>query len=136
MDTIRKAGALLFKEGRLLLVKSHGKPYFITPGGKYEEGENAEDCLKRELMEELQVEISLIKHYKDYYFKKAAHSDNPLTIGLYIIEIQGEPKVSREVETMEWISKEDFQNKKFNVAPSFDTFLPDFIKTGYCRNYF
>src|SRR3989344_3303237 len=130
MDAIKKAEALIFKDGKLLLVKSHSKPHFITPGGKYEEGENAEECLKRELMEELQVEIAAIKHYKDYHFKKAAHSDNALDIGLYIVEIQGEPRASREIESMEWLNGENIQNKKVNVAPSFDTFLPDFIKDG------
>lgn len=130
MNTIHKAGALIIKDGKLLLVRAKGRPVFITPGGKYEEGESPEDCLKRELMEELQVEVDSIKHYKDYHFEKAAHSDNALDIDLYLVETKGNPVASREIEIIEWFNKEDIQNKKVNVAPSFDTFLPDFIKDG------
>ena len=65
MNTIRKAGALIFKDKKLLIVKPHRRDYYISPGGKYEEGESAEECLRRELMEELQVELESFKHYKD-----------------------------------------------------------------------
>ncbi len=130
METIRKAGALIFNGKKILIVKSKGKPYFISPGGKYEEGETAGDCLQRELQEELQVQLVSFSHYKTYYFQKAAHSDSPLLIELYIVKVRGDFKISSEIEAMEWFSKKDFDNKNFNLAPSYDTFVPDFIVDG------
>ena len=130
MVEIKKAAALILKDKKFLIVKPHGKPYFINPGGKYEEGESPEDCLKRELMEELQVALKSFKHYKDYYFEKAAHSNDSLFLEVYIVEIQGRLKPSAEIETMEWLGKDDFINKKFNLAPSFNTQVPDLIYDG------
>ena len=130
MNTIHKAGALIIKDKKILLTKSHGKSIYITPGGKYEKGENTEECLRRELKEELQVTVKSFNHYKNYHFEKDAYREMPLDIELYFVEIEEEPKVSSEIESMEWLTKEDIENKKVNLAPSFDTFLPDFIKDG------
>ncbi len=130
MADIHKAGAIILKDKKFLIVKPHGKPSFITPGGKYEKGETAEGCLKRELMEELRVQMKSFKHYKDYYFEKAAHSDHSLSLELYIVEIEGRPKASSEIEKLEWLGKEDFESKKFEVAQSFNTTVPDLIKDG------
>ena len=130
MGEIKKAGALIFKDKKFLIVRPHDRPYFINPGGKYGQGESSQDCLKRELKEELQVEVISTKHYKNYDIEKAAHSDNQLALELYIVEIDGEPKPSAEIGEIEWLSKADFKNKKFNLAPSFYKFVPDLIKDG------
>lgn len=130
LSKIKKAGALIFKENRLLIVKPHEKPFFINPGGKYEKGESAFDCLKRELQEKLQLELVSCREYKTYNFKKAAHSPYPLSLELYLVTITGIPKPSSEIEIMEWLSMDDFKNQKFNLAPSFSTYIPDLIKDG------
>jgi len=130
MNEIRKAGALIFSEQKLLIVKPQGKPFFINPGGKYEIGEMAEDCLRRELQEELQVELKSCKHYKTYAIAQAAHSKQPLSLELYLVEIEGEPRASAEIEKIAWLSRTDFANKKFNLAPSFDIYIPDLIQAG------
>ena len=56
------AGILLDSEGRYLLgQRPEGKPYagyWEVPGGKIEEGESVFDALKRELDEELGIEIT------------------------------------------------------------------------------
>ena len=55
------AGILLDSEGRYLLgQRPEGKPYagfWEVPGGKIESGESVFDALKRELQEELGIEI-------------------------------------------------------------------------------
>lgn len=130
MTQLQKAGALIIKDKKLMIVKPHGKPFFINPGGKYEAGESAKDCLKRELKEELDVELRSCEHYKTYDIIKAAHSGLPLSLELYHVSIEGEPKPSAEIEKIEWLSVEDFENKKFDLAPSFYIYVPDLIKDG------
>jgi len=127
MDKIKKAGALIFKNRKLLIVKPQGKPFYINPGGKYEEGESAIDCLRRELKEELGIEVVSCDYYKTYEIEKAAHSDFPLSLELYIVKIKGDLKPSNEIENIAWLSKEDFENKKFNLTPSFYQYVPDLI---------
>lgn len=130
MTQLHKAGALIIKDKKLMIVKPHGKPFFINPGGKYEAGESTEDCLKRELKEELDVKLISCKHYKTYDISKAAHSGLPLSLELYHATIEGDPKPSAEIETIEWLDRMGFENKKFNLAPSFYQYIPDLIKDG------
>jgi ADP-ribose pyrophosphatase YjhB (NUDIX family) len=131
MNHIHKAGALIFSNKRMMIVRPKDRPYFLSPGGKYEASETAEECLGRELMEELSVKMKSFKPYKTYEIGKAATSNRPLKLELYLVEIDGEPKPSSEIEVIAWISKEDFDAKKYNLAPSFNQVIPDLIKEGF-----
>ena len=130
MNKIKKAGALIFKDKKFLIVKPRGKLFWINPGGKYKKGENTIDCLRRELKEELQVEVVSCDYYKTYEIEKAAHSDFPLCLELYIVKIKGDLKPSNEIENIVWLSKENFENKEFNLAPSFYQYVQDLINDG------
>lgn len=131
MSQIHKAAALIFSDKKMLIVRPRNKPYFISPGGKYEGRETAEECLRRELREELQVEMKSFRYYKTYEIAKAAHSNLPLRLELYLVEIEGEPKPSAEIEIIAWLSRADFEAKKYNLAPSFYEWVPDLIIEGF-----
>ncbi|MCI0745924.1 MAG: 8-oxo-dGTP diphosphatase MutT, partial [Verrucomicrobia subdivision 3 bacterium] len=59
--TIEVAAGLVFRDGKLLITQrppdSHLGGLWEFPGGKREPGESYEDCLRRELGEELGIEI-------------------------------------------------------------------------------
>ena len=130
MRKIQKAGALIIIDKKLMIVKPHDKPFYINPGGKYEERESAEECLSRELKEELHVKLLSCQLYKIYDITKAAHSDLPLALELYLVKINDDPTPSAEIEKIEWLNREDFENKKYNLAPSFYKYIPDLINDG------
>jgi mutator protein MutT len=76
MNTTKVAVAILESEGMVLVCqRKKGARYEFKwefPGGKVEEGESIEQCLRRELHEELSVEIGTIhrtekeiSHYPD-----------------------------------------------------------------------
>ena len=118
-DLIIKAGAICIEDQKLLIVKPKKKPFWIQPGGKYEPGESTEACLRRELREEGNVELKSFTHYNNYNIDKAAHSDNPLRLELYFVRYAGIFVPSSEIEKMEWMSREDFESKKYNLSPIF-----------------
>ena len=62
MKTIRVAAAIIRHDGKIFATeRGYGawKDYWEFPGGKIEPGESPEEALKRELREELAVEVSV-----------------------------------------------------------------------------
>ena len=64
-EGIHKIGAIAIKDRKLLVVRKRGKEEFIIPGGKHERDESFEECLRRELHEELQVNLTHFHFLKD-----------------------------------------------------------------------
>jgi mutator protein MutT len=62
-DPIEVAAGVMFREGRLLIAQRHESDHlgglWEFPGGKIEPGETFEECLRRELMEELGVNVTV-----------------------------------------------------------------------------
>lgn len=62
---IRVAAGLLFENGKLFAAKRGESPYpylahkYEFPGGKIEEGETGEEAVKRELKEELALDVKV-----------------------------------------------------------------------------
>jgi len=63
MKTVEVAAGLIRHEGRYLVAKRkagvHLAGFWEFPGGKREAGETLEECLRRELFEELSIQIDL-----------------------------------------------------------------------------
>ena len=94
---IQVAAALIIREGRYLITQRRADVHlgglWEFPGGKRESGESLEDCLRRELREELGIEIShpvlfrVIRHdYPEksvelHFFKCAIASGLPRPLG-------------------------------------------------------
>ena len=64
-NRLRVALALIIKEGTILIAKRKKNDSFggfwEFPGGKCEDGESASDCVRREIREELGIEITPIQ---------------------------------------------------------------------------
>jgi 8-oxo-dGTP diphosphatase len=62
-DIVRVTAAILVKNGRIIIAqRNSGDPLcgkWELPGGKIEAGETPQACLKRELKEEFQIEVSV-----------------------------------------------------------------------------
>ena len=61
-EPIQVAAALIFHEGRYLITRRkasvHLEGLWEFPGGKREQGESLEECLRREVREELGIEVA------------------------------------------------------------------------------
>jgi mutator protein MutT len=91
------AAALVFRDGKLLIARrpaeAHLGGFWEFPGGKREPGETFQGCLKRELLEELGIEVTIgelletVTHrYADRtvhlkFFRCSWHTYEPQAIG-------------------------------------------------------
>ena len=109
MEEFKQLGAygLVITDGKILLIKKFGGPYdgkLDLPGGTIEFGERPEDALKRELMEEVGIEVidfqlfdadsvSFEWQYKEDVLLKVHHMGIFFKVLNYNNEIKNEIKV-------------------------------------------
>lgn len=131
METKTRIVAIIIKDGKLLMLKGKGYNELWTPGGKIEQGETDEDCLRRELAEEIGVKITGLKFFKEYSGKSFYHPNRITKQKIYIVSISGEIKPDAEIESYVWLTREDFVKKRFPMIPITEKkIIPDLIRQG------
>jgi len=123
--------AMIVQDERLLMEKGEDSIELWTPGGKLEEGESDIECLRRELREELCVDLVSAKFFKEYHGFSFYNPDMRMIQRVHIVTISGTPKPDAEIESVIFLSKEDFEQKKYPMIPiNEEDILPDIIKAG------
>jgi ADP-ribose pyrophosphatase YjhB (NUDIX family) len=120
----KRAGALIIKDKRILLLSNDELDVYWTPGGRLDEGEDFVQALYRELNEEINIVPKSIKEFRD-----TSHGYTP-TAKYFLVEIDDEPKLNtKEVTKMGWFSKEEISSGKVKASPNFtDYIFPELIK--------
>lgn len=54
-----RVAGLLIHEGKLLIMQDENQPYYYVPGGRVMLHEKSEDTMKREMKEELSIEVNI-----------------------------------------------------------------------------
>jgi ADP-ribose pyrophosphatase YjhB (NUDIX family) len=130
METRTRVGAIIIKDHKLLLVKTRRFEVFWTPGGRLEEKESEEECLAREIKEEIRAKMVSARFFKEY-IGKSPFFDQMTRDRIYLVEIKGDVKPSQEIVEVIWLSREDFENKKYSIIYlTEEQTIPDLIKQG------
>jgi 8-oxo-dGTP diphosphatase len=100
------AGILQNELGRILIAdrtRSHSmQDYWEFPGGKINPGESADDALRRELVEELGIEIGPLRHLLHI---EHDYPDLSVAIDFYLVAVwEGTPD-GREGQQLKWVDK-------------------------------
>ena len=104
---IQKAGGVILRDRKFLVTRSAGKDFFIAPGGKLENDETPVQALKRELNEEIQIDIDLSTLENLGIFYAEAAGKDGLMLEMHVLKVndyEGEPTPSSEVEEIMWIN--------------------------------
>jgi len=107
MNKRDRVGVLVIKDHKLLLVNGYGLAQYWTPGGGIEEGENHEQALKREMLEELGVEIDDPRFYMEMQYVNEV-SGREETNNYYFVEVKGEMVPSQEITQYGFFGTEEF----------------------------
>lgn len=117
MNQIEVSAALIFHHGKLLITQRHAGAHlggrWEFPGGKREAGETFEQCLVREIREELGVEIAvegLFEEISHDYREKSVH------LKFFVCElVSGEPR-PLDCAAVKWIDKAGLDAHEFPAA--------------------
>lgn len=120
MTTIRVVAAVIEREGRLLLGrrpahKRHGALWEF-PGGKIEAGEDALAAARRELDEELGLDVESV----GALLRSVADDDSPYVIDFYAVAATGTP-AAREHSEVGWFAIDELTDLR--LAPADRTFV-------------
>jgi ADP-ribose pyrophosphatase YjhB (NUDIX family) len=122
---------IAYNDGKVLLIQRGKRPFegsWSTVGGKVEYGEDLEEALRREFKEEVGVDISNIKFFRNYNFigedgDKQLHF---LTV-LYTCQIIGDIQpLQEEVKDFKWVTLEEA--KELGLAFDVEKRLKDFFE--------
>ncbi len=114
---VEVSAALIFRDGKLLITQRHAKSHlgglWEFPGGKREPGESFEQCLVREIQEELGIEISVGELFEEIahdYPEKSVH------LKFFLCRLEsGEPQ-PLGCAAFKWIAKNELKNYEFPAA--------------------
>lgn len=114
---IEVAAGLIFRSGKLLLTQRHADAHlgglWEFPGGKREPGESFEQCLARELREELGVEVSVGELFESVIH---AYPEKTVHLKFYLGGlVRGEPQPIG-CAALAWASQSELAAYKFPAA--------------------
>jgi 8-oxo-dGTP diphosphatase len=99
---LRVAAVAVVEDGRLLLVSKRAAPeVFYLPGGKPEAGESAEECVRREVREELGVDLASLE-FDHTIHAPAALEGVPMAMDVFRAELVGPPSAAAEIAAIAW----------------------------------
>ncbi|NDE10725.1 MAG: NUDIX domain-containing protein [Chitinophagia bacterium] len=147
--TVRVYGILMNEKKQVLVSDEYirGEYYTKFPGGGLEIGEGTRDCLKREFMEEMNLQVSIGEHlYTTDYFQISAFNNAHQILSIYYEAIAIEPirvplklkefdfdeqqlqvyEKTQQIESFRLVDWEHFSSKQ--VTLPIDKIVADLVK--------
>lgn len=126
---IKVVCAIIIDHNRILAAKRsiempHPR-YWEFPGGKIETGEKEEDCLLREIREELNCEIIIEKQIKSFTY---SYPDKTIVLKPFICTLKNNPPTAIEHEKIKWLSIYELDKLKWLPA---DIEIKNFLLTFF-----
>lgn len=109
---------MIKKEKKILIAqrKAGNKEYSLKwefPGGKLEKGEKPEECLIREIKEELNLDIGVEDIFKVVYHN---YRDKTILLLCYVCHVTGGDAVPIECNDFKWVHIEELNEFSFVEA--------------------
>lgn len=125
---IDKVGGIILENKKILVQrKKNNREECIIPGGKRENKESDYETLKRELMEELSVEL-LDSEFIGGYNDIAVFSNKPIHVQTYLVKVKGQIKCNNEIKEALWIDR-NYEEKGIKVGSILGKYvIPELIK--------
>jgi len=110
--------AIILERERVLIARrkpgKHLSGFWEFPGGKLEKGEGDYSCLRREIKEEMSIDIKVNKHFMN---NKHSYGEKQILLKSYICTTEpNQGFVLTDHDNIEWVERKDLLN--YNIAPA------------------
>ena len=117
MKVVEVAAGLIHHAGRYLIARRkpgvHLAGYWEFPGGKREAGESFEDCLRRELFEELSIRVDVPVPYR---IIRHEYPEKTVELHFYRCAIEAGQAAPIDCSEIRWVLPEELPRYKFPPA--------------------
>lgn len=117
MTVIEVAAGLIHRDGRYLIARRkagvHLAGYWEFPGGKREAGETLEECLQRELREELNVRVDIPVPYR---IVRHEYPEKVVELHFFRCVIESGEAEALDCAELRWVLPEEFSQFEFPPA--------------------
>lgn len=124
---IQVVAAIIFNHNEVLIAKRNKEKrlggFWEFPGGKIEKGETPEESLRREIKEELDIEIKIIDKFGENVYD---YQDFEINLIAYKAEIASGRIVAKEHEAWQWVKIEELGVYEF--APADVVFVEKLVR--------
>jgi mutator protein MutT len=111
------SAALIFRSGKLLITRRHSGAHlgglWEFPGGKREPGETFEQCLVREIREELGVEISVGRLFESVTH---AYPEKTVRLKFFVCRLERGELQMLGCAAFKWVSAAELDHYQFPAA--------------------
>ena len=117
MEVIEVSAGLVFRNGKLLLTQrpagGHLAGLWEFPGGKREPGESFEECLRRELHEELGIEVEVgerVESLTHHYTERTVHLE------FFLCKLRQHEPQAIGCPAFAWVTRDELGSYTFPAA--------------------
>jgi len=122
MKFIVASGPVIIENGKLLVNKDDKDDFYKIPGGTVEQGDGLEDACMREVKEEINANIKIIKPLNPMVIYRNPQTKEEMTIVLihYLAELlnKEEIKLIEPIKEVKWLDIQEIKEGKHFVAPN------------------
>jgi len=105
------------EKDHVILIKQYGRDAYILVAGYVNKGEDAEDAVRREVMEEMGLEVQSVQFNRSHFFAPS----NTLMLNFTCTVNKSEAHPNHEIDSWKWFTKEEAKEKikKDSLAQKF-----------------
>lgn len=132
MQERTRISAIIIQNNRILFVAEDKEKLFREPGGRPNGNETHEETLKREIKEELGLDVTWTNFFGEYTGKLLfTHEDILVKNYVYVVSAKWKIHLGHEIKYFVRLSKDDIHQDIYPLLPvTKNQIIPDLIKAG------